>query len=268
VAALVAALGCAPGALGNVHGAPSAGRSLPDPVPCEVCWHPAPRTSWQWQLQGKLDLTVRAHMFDTDMFDTPASTVRALHERGRIAVCYVDAGTWEDWRQDASKFPDDVKGKPNGWPGERWLDIRRLDALGPILQARIHRCAAKGFDGIEFDNVDGFANDTGFPLTVAEQLRFDVWLANHAHHAGLSAGMKNDLGQVGKLLPYFDFALDEQCFQYHECFKLQPFLDAGKAVFEVEYKLDPPQFCPKANDLNFNSLKKKLSLRVWRHPCR
>jgi hypothetical protein len=244
------------------------GRDLPDPAPCDGCWHPTMRTSWQWQLQGKIDLSVHAHMFDTDMFETPAATVQTLHDKGRMAVCYVDAGTWENFRPDASKFPDEVKGKSNGWPGERWLDIRRLDVLGPILQARIKRCAAKGFDGIEFDNVDGYANHTGFPLTGADQLRFDVWLANHAHHVGLAAALKNDLGQVGKLLPYFDFALDEQCFQYHECGREQPFLDAGKAVFEVEYKLDPPAFCPKANDLNFNSMKKKLSLKVWRHPCR
>ena len=242
--------------------------SLPAPVPCDGCWKPALRTSWQWQLQGRIDTSVHAHMFDTDMFETSKATVQTIHDHGDVAVCYVDAGTWENWRPDASKFPDAVKGRPNGWPGERWLDIRRLGVLGPILQARIHRCAAKGFDGVEFDNVDGFANDTGFRLTGADQLRFDVWLANHAHLAGLSAALKNDLGQVHRLLPYFDFALDEQCFQYHECGRLQPFLDAGKAVFEVEYRLDPSAFCPKANDLNFNSMKKRLSLKVWRRPCR
>src|SRR5207302_5849258 len=176
------------------------------------------RTSWQWQLQGRIDRSVRARMFDVDAFDTPASTVAALHRAGRVAVCYVDAGTWENWRPDASRFPKSVRGKPvDGWAGERWLDIRRLDVLGPILRARMAMCARKGFDGMEFDNVDGYTNDTGFPLTGAEQLRFDVWLANQAHRRGLSVALKNDLGQVPRLLPYFDFALDEQCFQYSEC---------------------------------------------------
>ncbi len=248
-------------------GAASVG-GLPEPVPCDGCWHPALLTSWQWQLQGTIDESVRAHMYDVDMFETPASTVTSLHSAGRIVLCYVDAGTWENFRPDASKFPHSVKGRPNGWPGERWLDIRRLDVLGPILRARVASCDRKGFDGVEFDNVDGYANHTGFQLTAADQLRFDVWLANLAHRHRLSVAMKNDLGQVGKLLPYFDFALDEQCFQYQECFKLKPFLQAGKAVFEVEYKLDPPRFCPKANNLNFNSLRKRLSLKAWRHPCR
>ena len=245
-----------------------ASASLSKPVPCDGCWRPAPRTSWQWQLQGKIDRSVRAHMFDVDMFDTPAATVTSLHHAGRVVVCYIDAGTWENWRPDKGKFPKSVRGKPNGWPGERWLDIRRLAILGPILKARMDRCRDKGFDGVEFDNVDGYANSTGFPLTAAEQLRFDVWLANQAHRRGLSVALKNDLDQVPALLKYFDFALDEQCFQYTECGKLRPFVKAGKAVFEVEYSISTSTFCPKANRLHFNSMRKRLALGPWRRPCR
>jgi hypothetical protein len=135
------------------------------------------------------------------------------------------------------------------------------------MKARLDRCARKGFDGVEFDNVDGYANRTGFPFTGAEQLRYDVWLANQAHRRGLSAALKNDLDQIGKLLPYFDYALDEQCFQYHECSKLKPFLMEHKAVFEVEYALARTAFCPRARSLGFNSMHKHLALGVWRRPC-
>ena len=75
-------------------------------------------------------------------------------------MCYISAGTWENWRPDAKRFPAVVKGKPDGgWPGERWLDIRRLDILRPLMRERIQRCARKGFDGVEFDNVDAYTND-------------------------------------------------------------------------------------------------------------
>jgi len=84
----------------------------------------------------------------------------------------------------------------------------------------------------------------------------------------LSVALKNDLDQVNDLLPYFDWALDEQCFQYTECNKLLPFIQNGKAVMEVEYNLKPANFCPKANALNFNSLKKHLGLGPWRVACR
>ncbi len=242
--------------------------ALPAPVPCPNCWHPALNTSWQWQLQGQIDQSFNVTMYDVDMFDTAASVVASLHNAGRIAICYIDAGTWENWRPDASKFPNSVKGKNNGWPGEKWLDIRQLSILGPIMQARMDLCKSKGFDGVEFDNVDGYSNNTGFPLTYNDQLTYNTWLANEAHTRGLSVALKNDLGQVHDLLPYFDWALDEQCFQYTECSKLLPFIQANKAVMEVEYKLAPSQFCSKANALNFNSLKKHLSLNAYRVACR
>jgi hypothetical protein len=242
--------------------------ALPDPVACSSCWHPPLETSWQWQLTGTVDQSVDVAMYDVDMFDTSADVVASLHQAGRKVICYLDAGTWENWRPDASKFPSSVLGHNNGWPGEKWLDIRQLKILAPIMKARMDQCVTKGFDGVEFDNVDGYANATGFPLTGPNQLRYNVWLANQAHLRNLTAALKNDLGQVLKLLPYFDLALDEQCFQYKECDKLTPFVTAGKAVMEVEYRLDPSQFCPQANALDFNSMRKKLSLNAYRVACR
>src|SRR4029079_6776420 len=98
-------------------------------------WTPPPGTSWQWQLTGKLDLTVNAAMFDVDLFDTPASTVAALHARGRRAVCYLSACTWENRRPGTARFPAAVLGAVvSGWPDERWLDIRGLDLIGPIME--------------------------------------------------------------------------------------------------------------------------------------
>jgi hypothetical protein len=248
---------------------PAAAGALPEPVPCDGCWTPELETSWQWQLQGRIDTSLDVQMYDVDAFDVSARLVERLHDDGRAVVCYVSAGSWENWRPDAGEFPEDVLGRElDGWPGERWLDVRRLRVLAPIMRARMDLCASKGFEGIEFDNVDGYTNRTGFPLTESDQLRYNVWLANQAHRRGLSVALKNDLEQVGELLPYFDFALNEECFTYDECDLLTPFTEAGKAVFGVEYELDTDEFCPDANDLNFNFLKKKLSLRAWRIACR
>jgi hypothetical protein len=207
-------------------------------------------------------------MYDVDGFETTKILVHKMHTKGIKAVCYLSAGSWEKWRPDAKKFPASVLGKSNGWPGERWLDIRKRSVLAPIMRARVRMCARKHFDAIEFDNVDGYQNATGFPLTGAEQLRYDVFLANAAHRRGMSVLLKNDLDQIPKLLGYFDGALNEQCFQYRECGNLRRFVRAGKPVFNVEYKLAASAFCPKANARNFNSLKKRLSLDAWRVPCR
>ena len=226
-------------------------------------------TSWQWQLTTPVDVSIDAEMYDIDLFQNDASVVAQLHAAGRKAVCYVSVGTYEPYRPDSPTFPATVKGKAmSDFPDENWLDIRRWDILGPIFEKRFDLCKAKGFDGVEPDNVDGYSNETGFPLSYNDQLVFNRRVADLAHSRGLSVGLKNDLAQVNDLLPSFDWALNEQCFQYKECDTLSPFVAAGKAVFNVEYLRKPDQFCTQANALNFNSLAKNLNLDVYRVACR
>jgi hypothetical protein len=237
-------------------------------LPDAAVWHPAVVTSWQIQLTGTVDTTPDVQMFDVDLFDVDANVIAILHQKGAKVICNVSAGSFEDWRSDAASFPGSVLGNTHGSPGERWLDIRALDVLGPIMKARLDMCHGKGFDGVGVDNVDGYANATGFPLTAADQLAYNRFLAAEAHARGLSIGLANDLGQVADLLGSFDWIFNEQCFEYDECNRMQPFVDAGKAVFHVEFNLETAAFCPQANALNFNSLKKNVSLDAPRSPCR
>jgi hypothetical protein len=210
---------------------------------------------------------VKAKMFDIDLFDNSAAVVASLHRRGARVICYLDAGTYENFRSDAGRFPKSVLGASNGWPGERWLDIRQLKVLAPIMLARFQQCQRKHFDGVEADNVDGYSNHTGFPLTAADQLTYNRWLARTAHRLGLSIALKNDTDQVRQLEPSFDYALDEQCFEYNECSKLRPFVAAHKAVFEVEYNLATSRFCAQARAEGFMSMRKRLNLGASRQPC-
>lgn len=187
-------------------------------------------------------------------------------------ICYISVGSWEDWRPDAAEFPDSVVGKAYaGWPGERWLDIRQIELLAPIMQARLDLCQRKGFGGAEPDNIDGYANHTGFPLSEQDQISYNRWLANQAHLRGLSIGLKNDPDQVADLLPYFNWALTEDCFAAGWCDQFAPFIAAGKPVFAAEYfnrggvSLD--DFCPQARSLGFSAILKQRELDAWRQPC-
>lgn len=232
-------------------------------------WQPKPGTTFQIQLGGlPVDQTVEADVFDIDPDDNDAAVVAALHARGRKVVAYVCAGSWENYRADAKLYPKTVLGKTlDGWPDERWLDIRRVELLAPILRARLDRARAAGFDAVEFDNLDGYTNQTGFPLTAADQLAFNRFLAQEAHARGLAVGLKNDLDQVADLVGDFDFAINEQCFYYQESKQLKPFVRAGKPVFVIEYDLDPAKFCRKARKLGFFAMRKRLSLNAWRETC-
>ncbi|MFF8605073.1 endo alpha-1,4 polygalactosaminidase [Streptomyces sp. NPDC015346] len=230
-------------------------------------WQPKPGLTWQWQLSGRLDPSLDVPVYDIDGFDHPASTVEALHARGRKVICYLSTGAWEDFRPDAAEFPRALLGEGNGWEGERWLDIRRTDVLGPLMAARLDMCRAKGFDAVEPDNMDGYRNRTGFPLTAADQLRYNRLIATLAHDRGLAVGLKNNLDQIPQLVDDFDFAVNEQCAQYDECELLTPFVRADKAVFHVEYELDVREFCPRARKLGLSSMRKKYELDAWRVPC-
>jgi hypothetical protein len=230
-------------------------------------WQPRPGLAWQWQLDGKVDPSVDVPVYDIDGFENTASDVARLHRDGRKVICYVNVGAWEDFRPDRHAFPRSVLGRPNGWHGERWLDIRQVSALRPVMERRFDMCRDKGFDAVEPDLVEGYGNDTGFPLTAHDQLRYNRMIADIAHERGLAVGLKNDLAQIPPLLDDFDFAVNEECAQYDECALLEPFIEAGKAVFHVEYAEPTAGFCPMARGLRLSSMLKKPELDTWREPC-
>jgi hypothetical protein len=264
IAASLSLGGCGPcdqGGNGTTNG---------NPLPGGI-WMPAPGVTWQWQLTGSVDTSVAAEVYDIDLFDNHAELVATLHARGRRVIAYVNVGAWEQWRPDANQFPVVVIGNTYaGYPDEKWLDIRRIDQLSPVLLARLELARQKGFDGIEPDNVDGYLNDTGFPLTAADQLRFNRWLAEEAHRRGLSIGLKNDPEQVGDLVADFDWAMTEDCFAEGWCEQMSPFIAAGKAVLAAEYtdrQMTLAGFCPTASTLGFSAILKHRDLDVWREVC-
>lgn len=230
-------------------------------------WRPSPRATFQIQFVGELDLSVEAQVYEVD-YEVETEVVEELRAAGRRVVCYINGGAWEDWRPDKDAFPARVIGRPMaGWPGERWLDVRRIDVLGPIMRARMEVCRDKGFDAVDPDNVNGFENRTGFPLKPADQLRYNRWLARTAHSLGLAVALKNDGSQAKALAPVFDFAVVEECFQYRECEQYLPFVRARKAVVDLEYKLAPAQFCKEARKLGIVAMRKNRRLDAYRVAC-
>jgi endo-alpha-1,4-polygalactosaminidase (GH114 family) len=244
---------------------------------------------------------VRPQVFDIDLYQdgrisgndhtVNVAAVRAIHRRGARAICYVSAGTAERFRPDYQRYVQfdrrighRLLGKPfsDRFSNEYWLNIN--DGRGQrkfILRrigARTAKCANAGFDGIEYDVVDAYAQGkrvTGWRIGPHTQLLFNRALARIAHEHGLAAGLKNDLGQVPRLERRFDFAINEQCFQYRECTNnpspgYRAFTRADKAVFQVEYRIPPNRFCAKANRLDISAIKKardfSLNAKPWR-PC-
>jgi hypothetical protein len=232
-------------------------------------WVPAQETAWQWQLKTPVDTSVDVPVYDIDLFENASSVVERLHRDGRHVICYTDAGSLEDWRPDAASFPARIVGTSvPGWPGEGWLDIRDTAVLRPLMDARLDLCKAKGFDAVEFDWADVYAQgDVGFPISAADELRYNTMLAGDAHARGLGIALKNDSGQADQLAGVYDFELSEQCYEMHQCDRYMPFIAAGKAVLDAEYNLEPSAFCGDARSRHFSAMAKHVELDAYRSRC-
>ncbi len=230
-------------------------------------WKPPAGLSWQIQYVGITDTSVDADVYFLDGENTSAATVAALKAKGRRTVCYINAGATENWRTDKDAFPTRVVGaKMAGWSGERWLDIRHTKVLLPIMRARMEACKAKGFDGVDPDNVMGYEENTGFPLTWTDQLRYNKALASTAHSLGLAFGLKNDLNHLKELADTLDFAVNESCQRYNACRSYQVIVDRKKPVFHVEYKGTLESVCAQSPK-GFSTILKTTDLPAKREAC-
>lgn len=249
----------------------------PDAPPVtEGRWYrPGLKTTWQYQLTADLVTGYDAELWGIDLFDNDAAAIAALQGQGRRVICYFSAGSGEDWRPDYDQIDPAALGEPlDGWPGERWLDFRHASVLD-VMRGRLDLAVEKGCDGVDPDNVDTFTQNSGFQIGATDQIAYNRWMANRAHERGLAVGLKNDLDQVGPLVDYYDFQVNEQCHAYSECDALQPFIDAGKPVLNVEYpgseaEADAlaPELCPQSLAADIRTVMSPLELDgSWRVAC-
>ncbi len=198
---------------------------------------------WDWQI-GRVTPLQRTgaravDIYDIDGFLTTAAQVHAIHTRWQAAtlphpklVCYLDLA-WEDYRPDGSPgpvfsastaFPAATLGNVYfGYPQERWVDFRQLDALKPMLDERIAMCARKGFDAVELDDIDSFdpPSTTGFDLTPGDAQNFLAYTLNEMHRYGMTVLWKNSPYLTWWARGYADGAVVEECYVYHQCLASQ-----------------------------------------------
>jgi hypothetical protein len=231
---------------------------------------------------------VRPSVFDIDLYadlktgELNTAAVAAIHASGGHAVCYVDAGSIETYRPDYQRFVEFdhacngcLIGKPFSkiFNDENYANLNndqgQRDFMLKMNDARVAKCKEAGFDAVEFDVVDSWqtsADHSGWDISARTQLVFNRALAGIAHDYGMAAALKNDLPQIPQLEPTFDFAINEQCFQYHECDNLSRFVQDGKAVLTVEYRTPLDAFCPKAAKLGFDSILKAPNFSLYDLP--
>ena len=98
-------------------------------------------------------------------------------------------------------------------------------------------CADKGFEAVEFDNLDSYSRSEGL-LERADAIAMATLLVQAGHENVLAVAQKNSaelLGQAASAIG-FDFVIVEECDQFEECADFTDFY--GDAVIDIEYTDD------------------------------
>jgi hypothetical protein len=199
--------------------------------------------SWDWQLTEPADLnrSVKVLALHPDLVTSQG--LAQLRQKGIKSICYVSVGTLERTAPDRGEFPREVIGNTyEDWPDERFLDIRRLTILQPLMEARFESCRDMGFDAIEPDNMDVHDNDSGFPIKARHTIAYVRLLAATAEGMGMKIAQKNVPDLTEDLVDTFDFAIAESCYQDRSCKAYTNYSEAGKPIFDAEYTDRPIHF--------------------------
>ncbi|KAL4815390.1 glycoside hydrolase superfamily [Aspergillus spinulosporus] len=248
-------------------------------------WQPEVGSPWQIILSSALSPNTVSKssspafpIYDIDLFENTSPTISSLHSQGIKVMCYFSAGTYEDWRPDASSFDSSSLGATlDDWPGEKWVDLRS-ENVRAIMSSRLDQAVEKGCDGVDPDNVDAYNNGQGgLGLTEDDSADFVNWLAAEAHARGLSIGLKNAGSIIPRVIANMQWSVNEQCAEYDECDVFQQFVDEGKPVFHIEYPdngevstsgVDKVAVCAEFKGAEgFSTVVKDMDLDEWVQAC-
>ena len=232
--------------------------SKSEEVTVDLWYRPEVGTTWHWQLVGNINTSYDVDVYIINLFDSSAAFINQLRNEGRKVICRFSAGKYTPSLPDADDFlPTDLGNPFNGSSDELWIDVNSQNVRS-IMQGRLELAAKRNCDGVQLDNIDSYRRDTGFSISLADQINYNKFLADQAHERGLGAGLTNDIDQASKQADNFDFVINEQCHQFDECQKLIDFISMGKPVFNAEYlrsyKNDPDLLCPSALASKFSTL--------------
>ena len=219
--------GSAPG------GVPGSAPAGPEPPPAGA--------GFDYQLGGDAPLPDGVTVVVRDWFAGTAAP-------GAYSICYVNA--FQTQPPDDMDRPDEREGWPAevvsdaedpAWPGEFAIDLSspELRAVAAAhVAAMLDECAAKGFQAVEFDNLDSFTRFPELGFDAPEAIGYVAELVAHAHSLGLAAGQKNavEIAARARATAGFDFVVAEECGAYDECAGYTAVY--GDQILAIEYTED------------------------------
>jgi hypothetical protein len=214
-------------------------------------WSPPPvNAKFDYQIGGDYPLPPGVSVVSRDWFIGSAP-------KSVYAICYVNAYQTQDDEpgidrpDERSNWPPELVltrlGDDPNWGGEFLIDIStkaKRARAAQWVEPMIRRCASKGFQAVELDNLDSWTRFDGTPLQKqvpfgrAAAIAYAELLVRLAHRYGLAAAQKNTVElprRISRTEIGFDFAIAEECGRWHEC---QGYRNVyGNHVIVIEYRV-------------------------------
>ena len=219
-------------------------------LPAAAEWTlPPANGKFDYQIGGDYPLPPGVGVVSRDWFAGSAPA-------GAYGICYVNAFQTQANEPDVNR-PDEkdnwpphlvltALGDDPNWDGEYLIDLSTAEkrtAAAAWVKPMTQACAEKGFQAVEFDNLDSWTRFQDSPVAAqppfgrAEAVAYAALLVADAHALGLAAAQKNTAElsvaeartQIG-----FDFAIAEECGRWKECGRYRA--NYGNLVYVIEYR--------------------------------
>ena len=210
---------------------------------------PPPNAKFDYQIGGDYPLVSGVEVVSRDWF-------AGATDAAAYSICYVNGFQTQD-DEDGVDRPDERSNWPAGlvlrslgddpnWGGEYLIDIRsaaKQARAADWVQQMTQTCADKGFDAVEYDNLDSWTrfDDTPVadevPFGKGQAIRYAELLTDRAHEIGLAVAQKNTpqlSRRQSRRRIGFDFAIAESCGRFAECHRYRALF--GNRVIAIEYR--------------------------------
>ena len=222
---------------------PPIASDLPTPPTTPLAWTLPRRGGYfDYQLGGDYPPAAEVEVVVRDWFAGEPAV-------GLYNICYVNA--FQTQPPDESDRPDERDGWPASvvssfedpdWPGEFIIDLGTVEqraAAASFVNTMIDTCKAKGFDAVEFDNLDSYLRAGALSFDLFETLQFAATITAHAHDLKMAVAQKNtaELTRAQALdVVGFDFAVVEECAEFDECQVYKAIY--GITILAIEYSVE------------------------------
>ena len=208
---------------------------------------------------------------------TPSSSTSTCSTTPRASSlrCTRAGATWPatSRRHARARRPDAATSRPRSWarsspagPASTGSTSAASTSSARSWSAGSTSAAQKGFDGVEPDNVDAYTNDSGFPLTAADQLAYNGSSPPPRTPAGCRSGSRTTSTRPPSCSPTSTGRSTSSASSTTSATACSR-SSRGQGRLRRRVQTRHARFCPEARAAGLMAMRKRLSLDAWSETC-